>query len=554
MQPPNSQPYKENEVVTSVSELSKLVADVLSSNSGLFMKVFAKKDTKAYLINLLVDRNKVLCIEATEVGGETLRGKEALDTFKELLNNPMIVDVYPLDEVGVKMSIAENIDVYNESPKVALGEIFKGIPVTTTTKTITTKATTEVKTGEKIQPTEEKTEKPKEMEKPSPETVRKAPEIVVEIKGGNIPEKAFKEYSKALLEDAKKIRSFKVQRIEFKGELTGGVLYLNVYIYGTSEGSMREIAEKRMLHSIGKYAPIILREADVKPVLRELKVILNGKEIAPEEIKVKEKRRSGKVDREGRISLTVLDEVWPYFSAMIRTAMSDVEKEGVSVKRANFDVLGRRELEINVSMVVETELPKDEVESMVKRVLSSHARELSRTINKYITIHKVEVDVLKPPELAIQPKKVSGKAAEILSRKAELEKEVEDLLKKAGIDELSFLAEEKKKESEDLIIRNRVEPAMEELKNRLHRELKLVPRADFKWLKMRWDIQDTTVYVDLEASFAKEEVGGLFGTLSGVSDEKIKNDATETILYIMRDVGREHGITIKPRKINVIVR
>ncbi len=549
MQPPSSQPYKENEVVTSASELSKIVKNVLSSSDGLFVKIFAKKGPEAYLITILTDRKKVLGIDASKIGGGNLVGEEALKKFKEIQEGPMVVDVYKLDEVGVKLSIAENIDVYNKSPKVEVGEIFGGI-----SSPGTTKKEEPVKTGGK----EEKPSTPQEPveEKTKTQTREKTvPEVTIEIKGGSIPEKAFREYSKAILGDAKNIRSLKIRRIEFKGEVVGGVLYLNVYLYGNSEGSMREIAEKRMLHSIGKYAPIILKEADVKPVLRDMKVVLDGKEIKPDEIVVKEKRKSGKVDREGRISLTVLDEVWPYFSAMIRTATSDMEREGISVKRANFDVLGRRELEINVSMVVESDLSKKDVESIVRRVLGRHVRELSRTIGRYITVHRIDVDMIEPVSAPIaQPRRISTKAAEILSKKKELEKEVEDLLKQAGIDEISFLTEEKKKESESVIIRSRVEPAMEDLKNRLHKELKLVPRAEFKWLKMRWDVENGTVYVDVEASFAKEEVGGLFGTLSGVSDDRIRNDATETILYIMRDVGRTHGITIKPRKVNVIVR
>jgi len=532
-----------------------MITDVLASNSGLFMKVFAKKGSEAYLINMLMDRRKILCVEASMIGGGTLTGEKALNKFRELMDSPMIVDIYPLDEVGVKLSIAENIDVYNESPKVPIDEIFKGVSVSgPEPERPERRASAEVvKTRKAV---ETRPARPKEQVKPkTAEKKQGAPEIIVEVSGGSIPEKAFKEYSKALLEDARKIRSFNVQRIEFRGELSGGVLYLNVYVYGTSEGSMREIAEKRMLHSIGKYAPIILREADVKPVLRELKVIINGKEIKPEEIQVKEKRKSGKIDKEGRINLTVLDEVWPYFSAMIRTAVSEIEREGILVKRANFDVLGRRELEINASFVVETRHPKETVEDAIRRILGKHARELSRTIKRYINVHKIDVDVIRTHDsLTVPVRKVSGKAAEVLSKKEELEKEVEKLLKQAGIDELQFLAEEKKKESESVIIRNRVEPAMEDLKTRLHKELKLVPRADFKWLKMKWDVKDTTVYVELEASFAKEEVGGLFGTLSGVSDEKIKNDATETILYIMKDVAREHGITIKPKKINVIVK
>ena len=89
---------------------------------------------------------------------------------------------------------------------------------------------------------------------------------------------------------------------------------------------------------------------------------------------------------------------------------------------------------------------------------------------------------------------------------------------------------------------------------RLHTELKLIPRVTFKWLKMNWDVRDSTVYVSIEASFLKEEVGGLFGSFSGVDEERLKQDARETILRVLRDISREYSISIKLQKLSIIVR
>ncbi|WP_367883656.1 hypothetical protein [Thermococcus peptonophilus] len=80
------------------------------------------------------------------------------------------------------------------------------------------------------------------------------------------------------------------------------------------------------------------------------------------------------------------------------------------------------------------------------------------------------------------------------------------------------------------------------------------PRVTFKWLKLNHEVQGSTVYVDIEASFAKEEVGGLFGAYSGVSDEKIKEDVANTINRVIKEVSSEYSISIRLRKLNIILR
>lgn len=209
-------------------------------------------------------------------------------------------------------------------------------------------------------------------------------------------------------------------------------------------------------------------------------------------------------------------------------------------------------------MAAETRMSKDEVRRIVKDVLSRHARELSRSIKRYITVHNIEIEIITPEVTASSTTHAatvgtSSKTAEILAKKALLEKEVEQLLKQAGIEELSALTEEKKKEAEEAMLKSRIEPAVETLKSRIHAELKLVPRVTFKWLKMNHEVRGSTVYVDIEASFLRESVGGLFGSFSGVSDDRIRRDVAETINRVIKEVSREHGIGMVLRKLNVII-
>ncbi len=549
MKLPDTRPLKENVVVISPSDLAQEVKSVASQSGGAFLKIFGKKDNSKYYLTILFDRTKVLAAEGQDLeSGAQVIGEEAINLFRKLMGNPMVVDVYSLDEIGVKLSIAENLDVYSKTPKITIEELFGG------------RAPARV---EKPKPVPKPAEKPVEKPAEKPVKAREKPkpkpgeiEIVIEIPGGDVLEEALKEYTKHLISEAKRIRTLQINKVVYSGELTEGVVYLNVHIYGHSEGQMREVAEKRMLHAISKYAPVILRMADIKPILKEIKVILDGKEVAPQEIVERDKKKIGKVDREGRLTLAVLEDVWPYFSAMMRTVVNEIERQGIAVKAATFDVPGRKEFEVNAKLAVETSLPEDQARKIIRDTITKHTKELGRTLKRYMTVHNVEVEFIKKAETVKPSAKVptTGKAAEILQKKAELEKEVEKLLQQAGVEELAFLTEEKKRESEKALLRSRIEPAMEELKNRLHTELKLIPRVTFKWLKLNWDAKGTTVYVDIEASFMKEEIGGLFGSFSGVDEGRIKRDVRETILRVIRDIQKEYGIKISLNKFNVIVR
>ncbi len=568
MKLPDVKPLKENIVVTSPGELLREIQEALSDSSSVFIKALGKKGSSRYYLTVLFDSSKVLAAEGQEIeSGTPVKGNDAIELLRGMAAAPMVVDVYSLDEISTKLSIADNLEIYSETPKVPLDDLFgekspvkpSAPPAQPVQKAKPAPQPRETKAPQaeekKVEETKE-AKKPVE-EKPKPPSKPGEVEIVIEIPGGENLEGALKEYAKLLLQEAKRIRTLQLNRIEFSGELSGGVLYLNVHLHGHSEGQMREVAEKRMLHAISKHAPVILKEADVKPILRDIRVSLDGKELKPQEIVEKDKKKTGKVDRDGKIILSVLEDVWTYFSAMAKTAVGEMGEAGIKVDAASFDVKGRREFEINAKLVVETSLPEDEAQKTIRNILNHHARELGKTLDRYITVHAVDVEFVKKPAAVVTPtgtKVTSSKAAEILQKKEDLEKEVEKLLQQAGVDELSFLTEEKKRESEQALLKSRIEPAMEILKSRLHTELKLIPRVTFKWLKLNWDVKDSTVYVDIEASFLKEEVGGLFGSFSGVDEGKLKRDARETILRVIRDVSREYSITVKLQKLNVIVR
>jgi len=554
MKLPDAEPVKENAVITSPRELLDAVRNVLSGASGLFIKVFGKKGGSRYYMTILFDRSKLLAAEGQEVGsGSVITGSQAIDLFRELVKGPIVVDLYGLDEIAVKVSIADNLDAYAQTPKVSIEELFSAPAQKPVEKSLSKPAPKPQEKPAPVKPPVKTVEKRTEKKAPAKATAGEV-EVVIEIPGGEVLDGALKEYAKHLVSEAKRIRTLQLSRIAFSGELTEGVVYLNVHIYGHSEGQMRGVAEKRMLHAISKYAPIILREADIKPILRDVKVVLNGREVAPKEIVDREKKKTGKVDREGRITLSVLEDVWPYFSSMVRTAVGEISDAGIKVTGATFDIRGWKEFEVNAKLAVETSVSKEDVEKVVRDVITRHAKELGKTIDRYITVHDIEVEVVEAVRPVVPSIATSAKAQQVLAKKEDLEKEVEKLLQQAGIEELSFLTEEKKKESERALLRSRIEPAMELLKSRLYTELKLIPRVTFKWLKLNWEVKGGTVYLDLEASFIKEEVGGLFGSFSGIDEGKLKQDARDTILRVIRDVSKEYGVSIKLKKLNVMVR
>ncbi|WP_297548341.1 DUF2226 domain-containing protein, partial [Thermococcus sp.] len=119
MQLPDKTPLVENVVITSASELRDLLNQALSQGKGAFLKIFAKDKNGKYYITVLLDTSKVLAVECLVVDNkQTLIGEEAVTLLKSILEKPMVVDVYSLDEIEMKLSIAENLEIYSETPKV----------------------------------------------------------------------------------------------------------------------------------------------------------------------------------------------------------------------------------------------------------------------------------------------------------------------------------------------------------------------------------------------------------------------------------------------------
>ncbi|WP_335755334.1 DUF2226 domain-containing protein [Thermococcus profundus] len=247
MKLPDIKPVKENLVVTSPQELIQEIKETASESGGVFIKLLGKKGSARYYLTVLFDRTKLLAAEGQDVDSNTpVVGDEAVALLNELLKGPVVVDVYPLDEIGVKLSIADNLEVYGQTPKIAIDELLSGKPV---------KPVSATKPVPKPEP--EQKPSPKPVQKPGPKKAagEGGVEIEIRIPGGDALENALREYSKHLLSEAKRIRTLQVNRIVFSGELSEGVVYLDVHLYGHSEGQMREIAEKRMLHAISKHAP-----------------------------------------------------------------------------------------------------------------------------------------------------------------------------------------------------------------------------------------------------------------------------------------------------------
>ena len=583
MQLPDKQPLIENTVVTSAGELEELIKRGISAGNGAFLKVFAKDSSGKYYLTILLDRSKILAAEGLLVDKkQEILGEEAIRVLKSFVGKPMVVDVYSLDELEIKLSIADNVDVYAQTPKVPIAELFTGgvetaprgeAGVKPEVKPPEPEARAEVEHKAQaiaaIEAIKREEQAPQVVEQPRPEVAAREepkpapagkPEVVVNVTGGTIPERAFKIYAEDLLKEAKRIKGLVINRIEFDANIREGVAYLNVNVYGNSDGSARdiEIAEKRMLHAVSKYAPVLLREAEIKPIVKDIRVVIDGQEVKPQEIVDKDKKKTANVTKDGRITLSVLEDVWPYFSAYARTVITEIESAGIRVKKAYFDVKGRREFEINLSLVAEAQLTKEAVERIARDVVSRHARELSRSIKRYISVHNIEAEVIapvtKPSESKKAPVVASGKAAEVLAKKELLEKEVEQLLKQAGIDELAPFTEEKKREAEETLLHERIEPAVERLKNRIHAELKLIPRVTFKWLKMNHEVEGSKVYIDVEASFLREETGGLFGSFSGVADDKIRQEIQDSIKRVIKEVSKEYNLKIELRGLNIILR
>ncbi|WP_461865482.1 hypothetical protein, partial [Thermococcus sp.] len=387
-------------MVTDIQELKSIVDEVLSNSNGIFLKIFTKDSTGKYYIMMLTDRSKLLAIEAMLVDQKTsVMGDEAFGIFKSLLGKPMVLDIYQLDEISLKLSVADNIDAYTSTPQVAISELFGMTSETKEEKESLPQPKEEVRTERKtpIKKAEIKHEIKKESKPLVQESIKQieAPEVEISLRGGSIPEGAFKKYAEDLLKESKRIKGLKITKIVFEGNVGEGVVYLNVALYGFSNAPpmQKEIAEKRMMHAISKYAPVIFRETGIKAIIKGMKIVIDGEEVRPQEIVERDKRKTASVGKDGVITLTALEDYWTYFSAFSKTILKEIEDAGIKVKKMYVDVVGRQEFEINISLAgtSSSNMDKIKAETTVGAIVSRHEGERGRLLKKSTTVHRVTV-------------------------------------------------------------------------------------------------------------------------------------------------------------------
>jgi len=126
MKLPSTKPFEKNVVCETKEEFGELVKRTVErSGGGAFFKVLGKSSDGAYYATLLIDDEKILAVEVHDASeGTTLVGRPAMELFDEVLTSgPVIADAFPLSDIDVKTSIAENIEVYNATPKMHLSEL-----------------------------------------------------------------------------------------------------------------------------------------------------------------------------------------------------------------------------------------------------------------------------------------------------------------------------------------------------------------------------------------------------------------------------------------------
>lgn len=561
MQLPNITPLEENIVCTKKQELLDLIYNAFSNQefSGLFLKMFTKDEKEKYYATILLDRKKLLAAQIDLLNSKKkLIGSDSVETLKRIIDYPLVVDLYGLDEISLKLSITDNLEIYNSTPKVELEKIFgenkiESAEVLEKEKLLEKalerkKEETKAKPQVKVQEEAKKEAPPKKEEKPlekAPKIEKKpsAPEIDVKVVGGEIFKPVLQEYAEEILKEIKSLNGVSVERVGITGEVGSGVIYLHVNIHGTSERdkSSREILERRVLYFANKHLPIIWRKAGLKPILSNAQAKITAPGESEEE---KEEKKEVVVPRkvESNIIVEAHESVKPYFSTYARVIFKDIQSAGIDIDKMLLDIKGRSEHEINLTLWGKASgVSKEEAEGIVNRILRTHAREIGKALNKYVTVHRVE--------LHLEEEEVSSKAKQIMSKKEELEKEIEKLLKEAGVEELSYITEEKKKEAEEALLKSKVEPAIEELRKRLQREFTELPNSVFRWMNLDWEFKNGTVLVDLEASFDKRS------TLLGiVSDERVREDITRTLEKVTKEVSAEQNIPIKLRNTEIRIR
>lgn len=469
----------------------------------------------------------------------------------------MIVDVYLLDEIELKFVIVENFEIYLEILKVFINEFFEEISEELKVGIVEKFQFIKVVVFEREWIVFKKVEKFLEIVFKKVEIIIGF-EIFIKFRGEKIFEEVFMKYVEVIQRDFEKICGIKIKKIEFIGNVEGGVVDFNVIVYGSLESKNCrdiEILERRIFYIVSKNVLIIFRVFEYKFCFKDIRVVFDGEEVRFREIIEKDKKRIDYIDKSKKIWLLVFEDMWLYFSNFVKIVIREIEILGMLVESVYFDIKGRREFEINFFIVVKGEYDKDIVERVVRVVLVCYVCEFFKVIECYILIYIVIVEVICFEGVVFIKffvKLMLVKVLEILVKKEFFEKEVEKFFQEVGIDEFVFFIEEKKKEVEQMFFKSRIELVIEIFKVRIYVELKFVFCVIFKWLKFNYEVQGFIVYVDIEVSFVKEEVGGFFGVYLGILDEKIKQDVVEIINRVIKEVFSEYSVLIRLRKFNII--
>ncbi|AMM54117.1 hypothetical protein [Pyrococcus kukulkanii] len=567
MEIPEIKPSIENTVCLSGDEVLSTLRDLLSSPNvrGVYAKIFGKDEKESYLIEVLTDKSRLLAIEATYVQKKVKKsGEEAIRKLAELADIPLIVTAYALDDQTFKLVLASNIDVYSRTPAVPLAEVFRRKAKETIGEAITE---AKEEKEEEIKQIIKKTEEIKEEKGAKKPEVKE--EVILNIKGKNnteIPENLRRKVEDALMDYvrivktdiASNIPGAQLKSVKIEGEVGEGTLSMVGEFYIVAENGDPEIMKRKGLFLLHKHVPKIGRPTNLKPIIRDFKVnVVVGEEIASMEAREREDVTLWRLTRPPttqlapNLYLTVDSKFKQYFVGFAKTLLKEIEGDGVLVDKLEIEVFGGvREFEINIYLEGKSkDIDEPRLQARILSIAKRHASELTKIVGKYVWINRVNVTLTRPLE-----QELSAKAAEILKKKEEIEREVEKMLKEAGIEELGYLLEDKKKEMERTLITSRINSAVQDLKQRMQDELKAIPRANLRWLKVNYETNGNIIEVLIEASLAKLEEEGLFGALVSVSDDEIKRRATEMITRILRDVSRDHQVQIRIKKLNILVR
>ncbi len=116
---------EENILCKNRNELKGLVERTLSKEKGMFLKILGKMDDNSYYVTVLIDDRKLLAIEAKDLKNNAdLTGNAAMNVLRGILEGAVVIDVYPLDDIDVKTSVMENIEIYNATPKIPFDDVL----------------------------------------------------------------------------------------------------------------------------------------------------------------------------------------------------------------------------------------------------------------------------------------------------------------------------------------------------------------------------------------------------------------------------------------------